>query len=206
VHTASAMVDGAGGVRVLLPATEHTLGGRFVSQTDEPATTADPGPSPITPEGKELLWGLGAFLVLLVVMRLWLVPKLKEGMQRRYGKVLTDLEHAEQMRDAARQEVAQYEAQLAAVRSEATARIDAARDVLDRERTDRINEANAAIAERRSAVAAEAETARIAAASSVEDAAVAVAARLIELSTGRRPDEAVVRRAVADLTSAGART
>ena len=196
MHIASVMADGAGGVRVLLSSTAPA--GRFVTAEDESTTEeADEGPSPITPEGKELFWSLGAFLVLLVAMRLWLVPKLKEGMQRRYGKVRSDLEHAEEMRDAARQEVAQYEAQLAAVRSEATARIDAARDVLDRERTDRLNEANAAIAGRRSAAAAEAETARAAAASSVEDAAAAVAAatrRAEHRPTSRRGGRAPRRR------------
>ena len=36
--------------------------------------------------------------------------------------------------------------------------------------------------------------------------AVAVASRVVELSTGRRPDEAAVRRAVVELASAGARS
>jgi len=194
-----------GGVPVLVHSTGHSLDGLQVSQGESSTTEPDEGPSPITPEGKELLWGLGAFLVLLVAMRLYLVPKLKEGMQRRYGKVVSDLEHAEEMRDAARLEVAKYETQLAAVRAEAAGRIDAARQVLDRERTDRINEANAAIAARRSAAASEAEAARIAVSASMEDAVESVAARLIELSTGRRPDEATVRRAVAELTTTGAR-
>ena len=139
-------------------------------------------------------------------MRLCLVPKVKEGMQARYGKVRSELEEAEATQDAAREEVAQYEAQLAAVRAEARDRIDAARQQLDGERSDRIAEANEAIAERRSPAATEAEEARIAARASVEDAAVAVAARIVELSTGRRPDDAAVRSAVADLTSAGARS
>jgi F-type H+-transporting ATPase subunit b len=202
VHTVSAMVDGAGSVRVVLG--QHSVSAPLVSQTE--TTQRDPGPSPITPEGKELWWSLGAFLVLLVAMRLYLVPKLKEGMQRRYGKVRSDLEHAEEVRDAARQEVAQYEAQLAAVRTEATSRIEAARHVLDRERTERFSEANAAIAERRAAAAAEAESAMLAAQTTVEEAAASVAARVVELSTGRRPQDAVVRGAVAELMSRGART
>jgi len=204
VHTVSAMVDGAGSVRVVLHAGQKTVSGPLVSQTE--TTEAPPaGPSPITPEGKELWWSLGAFLVLLIAMRLYLVPKLKEGMQRRYGKVRSDLEHAEEVRDGARQDVAHYEAQLAAVRTEATGRIDAARQVLDRERTERFNEANAAIAERRAAAAADAESAMLAAQSTVEEAAASVAARVVELSTGGRPDDAVVRGAVAELMGRGAR-
>jgi F-type H+-transporting ATPase subunit b len=203
VHTLSVSVDGAG--VVLLQTSGHALAGPFVTaqeSTEEP----DPGPSPIAPEPKELLWGFGAFIVLLIAMRLYLVPKVKRGMDARYGKVRTELETAESMRETARAEVEAYEAQLAAVRSEASGRIDAARDVLDGERADRLAEANEAIAARRSAAATEAEAARLAASGSIEDAAVAVASRVIELSTGRRPDEALVRRAVADLSSAGARS
>jgi F-type H+-transporting ATPase subunit b len=203
VHSVSVIVDGAGGVSVRLLAAGHPVAGQLAAQTETTAAP-DEGPSPIAPEGKELLWSLGAFLVLLAAMRLYLVPKLKEGMQRRYGKVRGDLEHAEEVRDAARQEVSQYEAQLATVRREAAERIEAARHVLDGERTDRFSEANAAIAERRSAAAAEAEAAMLAAQSSVEEAAAGVAARVVELSIGRRPDDALVRSAVGELmTGAG---
>jgi F-type H+-transporting ATPase subunit b len=195
VHTFSVLIDGA-----------HGVARSLVGAAGQAVTEPDEGPSPIVPEVKELLWSLGAFLVLLAAMRLYLVPKVKAGMQQRYGKVRTDLATAEAMRDDAKDEVAQYEAQLAAVRSEAATRVDAARHVLDGERTDRFAEANAAIAERRSAAAAEAEAAKAAARASVEDAAVAVASRLVELSTGRRPDGAAVRGAVEDLTSAGARS
>jgi F-type H+-transporting ATPase subunit b len=204
VHIVSVIVDGGGGVSVRLLAAGRSVEGQLPAQTTE-TTEPDPGPSPITPEGKELWWSLGAFLVLLVAMRLWLVPKLQAGMQRRYGKVRGELERAEEVRDAARQEVSQYETQLAAVRTEAAGRIQAARHVLDGERTDRFTEANAEIAERRSAAVAAAEAAMLAAQSSVEDAAASVAARVVELGTGRRPDEALVRSAVSELMTGAAR-
>jgi F-type H+-transporting ATPase subunit b len=203
VHTVSVSFDGAG--VVLVHTSGHALAGPFVTAQDS-TEAPDPGPSPIAPEPKELLWSLGAFLVLLVAMRYYLVPKVKKGMDARYGKTRTELETAEAMREAARAEVEAYEAQLAAVRGEASARIDAARDVLDGERADRLAEANEAIASRRSTAATEAEAARLAASGSIQDAAVAVASRVVELSTGRRPDEAAVRRAVVDLSSAGARS
>jgi F-type H+-transporting ATPase subunit b len=205
MHSVSVFVDGAGDVSVLALSGEHHVAGQLAAQTTE-TTEPGEGPSPIKPENKELLWSLGAFLVLLIAMRLWLVPKLKDGMQRRYGKVRGDLEHAEEVRDAARQEVSQYETQLAAVRAEAAGRIEAARHVLDGERTDRFTEANAAIAERRSAAAADAEAAMLAAQSSVEEAAAGVASRVVELSTGRRPDGAVVRSTVGELMTGAARS
>ncbi len=205
MHTVSVLIDGAGSLRELLPSSAHGVAKSLVGAAGQAVTEPDEGPSPIVPEVKELLWSLGAFLVLLAAMRLYLIPKVKAGMQARYGKVRTDLETAETMRDDAKDEVAEYEAQLAAVRGEAAMRIEAARRVLEGERADRFAEANAAIAERRSAAAAEAEEAKAAARTSIEEAAVAVASRLVELSTGRRPDGAAVRDAVEDLTSAGAR-
>ena len=54
---------------------------------DEADTTStgqpvDTGPNPIAAEPKELLWSAGAFLVLLVVMRYFLFPRLKKGMDQ----------------------------------------------------------------------------------------------------------------------------
>jgi F-type H+-transporting ATPase subunit b len=203
VHTVSVTLEGAGGLRVVLHSAEHGVTGPLASAQE--TTEPDEGPSPIAPEAKELLWGAGAFLVFLIAMRLFLVPKVKQGMQDRYGKIRSDFESADAVRDAARQELAEYESQLAAVRAEAAARVDAVRHQLEGERADRISEANAAIAERRSAAATEAEAARIAARASIEEAVASIAARAVELSTGRRPDEAVLRRAVAEVTSAGVR-
>lgn len=207
MHTVSVTVDGAGGLRVVLHSAEHPAGSLVGAEEEEDSLVADEeGPSPITPELKELVWGGGAFLVFLVVMRLFLVPKVKQGMSARYGMIRADFESADAIRDGARQEVAEYEAQLAAVKADAAARVDAARQQLEGERADRIGEANAAIGERRSAAATEAEESRLAARASIDDAVAGIAARAVELSTGRRPDDAEVRRAVADVTSAGARS
>ena len=79
------------------------------------AGTEDKGPSPIAPEVKELAWGAGAFIVLFVLMRLVLFPRVKNGMQARYGKIRDDHESADAMRAAARGEVADYEKALAGV-------------------------------------------------------------------------------------------
>ena len=46
----------------------------------------DMGPNPIAPEGKELFWGAGTFLVFLFVMQVFLVPKVRAGMAARYGR------------------------------------------------------------------------------------------------------------------------
>jgi F-type H+-transporting ATPase subunit b len=188
----------SGGVRVLVNGGE----GHQVGQAGEEAL--DEGPSPIAPEVKELLWGGGAFLVFLVLMRLWLVPKVKQGMDARYGKMRSELESADDIRAQAEGEVAEYQNQLAAVRSEAAGRIDATRRQLEAERAERLAEANARISARRAEALAEVEAARAAARQSVDEAVASVAGRAVELAVGKRPDPDVVHRAVADVATVGA--
>ena len=79
----------------------------------EATTEEDKGPSPIAPELKELAWGAGAFVVLRVLMRFVLFPKVKKGMDARYGMIRGDHETADAVRAAAAAEVAAYERELA---------------------------------------------------------------------------------------------
>jgi F-type H+-transporting ATPase subunit b len=197
VRTVTVSFESGGGLRVLVDGVEHQVGQAGEEEPDE-------GPSPISIEGKELLWSGGAFLVFLVLMRLWLVPKVKQGMDARYGKVRSELETADDIRAQAEREVAEYQSQLATVRGEATGRIDAARRALEAERAERLAEANARISARRAESLAEVEAARTAARQSVDEAVASVAGRAVELAVGKRPDLDVVRRAVADVTSVGA--
>jgi F-type H+-transporting ATPase subunit b len=202
VYTVTVTLLGAGGPQAVLGhANVATL---VVPAQAEPSTTVpDKGPSPIAPEPKELFWSLGAFVVFLVVMRLYLFPKVKKGMEARYGKIRGDHESAETIRAEAEHEVVEYQAQLSAVKAEANARIEVARQQLDAERAARVAEVNDQIAARRAAAVVEAEQARAEARGTIEAAAVDVASRLVELSIGKRPDPELVRRAVTDAMSAG---
>ncbi len=49
-------------------------------QDSSTATTTKEPPNPILPVGSEMIWGLGSFLLLVVLMRVALFPKLKKGM------------------------------------------------------------------------------------------------------------------------------
>jgi F-type H+-transporting ATPase subunit b len=168
------------------------------------ATTAeDKGPSPIAPEIKELAWGAGSFIVLFVLMRLVLFPKLKRGMDARYGKIRGDHETAEAIRAAAKAEVAEYEAALAAVKGEARERIDVARQTLENERGEALAAANGRIAIRRAEALARTEQARAAAEQHIQEAVADVSARAAELATGRRPDPATVTSIVSSLMAGG---
>lgn len=175
--------------------------GSFV--TAEEAEVPESDLNPIAPEPKEIIWGFGSFAVFALLMRYLIFPKLKKSMDARYRSIQADHEAADALTAAARSEVAQYEAQVAGVRAEANQRIDAARQTLEAERQARLAEVNARINERRAAAAAEVEAAREAARGHIEEAVADVAARAGELATGRRPSDDVVRRAVADVMSAG---
>ena len=166
-------------------------------------TAPDKGPSPIAPELKELAWGAGSFIVLFILMRLLIFPKLKKGMDARYGKIRGDHEAAEATRAEAKAEVAEYEAALAAVKAEARQRIDVARQTLEEERAVALTDANRRIAARRSEAAAEAEAARVAVAGHIQSAVADVSSRAAELATGRRPDATTVDGIVASLMAGG---
>lgn len=171
------------------------------SSTDASVEEKGTGPNPIAPEGKELVWGAGSFLVFLVLMRLFLFPRLRRGMDARYSAIRGDLESADAVRDSAKGDVARYELQLAEVRAEAAARVDAARQVLDTERSARIAEANARIAEKRSAADAALQRERDQVRDQVAAAVAQVTQRAAQIAVGRAPDAAVVERAVREVMS-----
>ena len=159
--------------------------------------------NPIFPEVKEILWGFGSFVVFAILMRFWLFPKLKKGMDARYATIREGHERAQSDREAAQAEVAAYQQALATVRAEANSRIEAARTTLDAERQDRLAVVNAEIAQRRAAASADADAARSAAHEQVQAAVASVVTRAAELAVGKRPSADAVASAVADSMSAG---
>jgi F-type H+-transporting ATPase subunit b len=165
----------------------------------------DMGPNPIAPEGKEFFWGAGTFLVFLFVMRVFLVPKVRKGMEVRYGAIREGHESADATRAAAQNDVAAYEAALAEVRNEAAARLDTVRQTLDAERQAKVAEVNARIATQRAQADQAIEAARAAARGEVAAAVGSVTARAAQLVLGKSPDAAVVKRAV-DSTMSGGRS
>ncbi len=183
---------------------------RFASEVTPVAATSaetakeDTGPNPISPEVKELLWGGGSFIVLLVVMRFFLFPKLKNGMDARYAGIRADHESAAVTTAEARTDVVEYEKALASVKAEVAMRVDAARQILDAERQRAIADLNSKIAVRRAEAEAEIAAAREANRAQITAAVSAVVTRATELSVGRSPEAATVERAITDAMSVGA--
>jgi F-type H+-transporting ATPase subunit b len=174
------------------------------SGTAETGTEEEkPGPSPIVPEPKEIMWTSGAFVVFAVLMRYVLYPRLRKGMDARYNLIRSGHEGADATRAAARTEVADYESELAGVKAEAASRIDAARRTLEAERTERLAVVNGEIASLRATAVAETEASRAAVQGQIESAVADVASRAIELAIGKVPDAAVVNRVVGEVMSVG---
>jgi F-type H+-transporting ATPase subunit b len=84
-------------------------------------------PSPIVPELNEVIWGGGAFFVLLLVMIKYGFPAVRSAMEGRTEKIRTDLEAAETAREEAEAIKAQHAAELAGAKAEAGRMIDEAR-------------------------------------------------------------------------------
>ena len=166
------------------------------ADTTSTGQPVDTGPNPIAAEPKELLWSAGAFLVLLVVMRYFLFPRLKKGMDERYASIRSNIEGADEVKSSARADVANYDAAVAAVRVEAAARVDAARQTLDSERTARLSEVNARIATARADADAANNAARAAGQAQVASAVSTVVAQAAELASGSRPEQSVVDQVV----------
>ena len=154
------------------------------------------GPNPIAPEIKELAWGAGSFVVFLFFMRLFLVPKVRKGMASRYDSIQADHEYASATRDGAQADVARYESAVAEIRSEAARRLETARQTLDKERTEKIAQVSARIAEQRAQAEAEVAASRAAAQSQIVSAVTAVTTRATQIAVGVSPDTAVVSRSV----------
>jgi F-type H+-transporting ATPase subunit b len=203
VSTVIVTLQGASGFSVSFPRAEDEHSTTGESEASHGEETLDEGPSPIAPEIKELLWGLGAFLVFLVLMRYFLFPKVKRGMEARYGSIRSDHEAAESIRAGAHADVAEYQSALAGVRAEATAKVDAARAELESARAARLAEVNARIATKRADAASQADAARAAARGQIESAVADVASRTAELTVGRAPDSAAVRSAVESVMGGG---
>ncbi|HKA04987.1 MAG TPA: ATP synthase F0 subunit B [Acidimicrobiales bacterium] len=180
---------GASGTEVVVPRQETTT---TTASTKE-------APNPILPVGNEVWWGLGCFLALVLLMRVWLFPRMKKGMMARNAKIQGDLDDAERVREEAADDVAAYDAALAEARGEAARILEVARHEVDADRSTKVTAANARISERRAAAQAELDAARAAALGQVEDIAVEVASAAAERILGQPVDRATARPIVSEV-------
>jgi F-type H+-transporting ATPase subunit b len=178
------------------------------AESGTPSTGADEvktPPNPVNPAQNEMLWAAGSFLVLFVLMRYFLFPRLKKSTEARYASIRSNSEGAVQVKADAKTDVAEYEKALDAARAEAAGRVDAARQTVDNERTAQLAQVNGRIAAARADADQKNAAARAAAQGDVAAAVATVASRVAELALGKAPDASVVNAAVAS-TMEGSRS
>ena len=88
------------------------------------------------PHASELIVGALAFAVLFVFMWKWVLPRVNALLEERRQQIQGQLESAEQTRQQAERELADYRAQLANAREEANRIIEEARATADQMRRD----------------------------------------------------------------------
>jgi F-type H+-transporting ATPase subunit b len=141
-------------------------------------------PSPIIPEINEVIWGGGAFVVLLALM-LWKgFPAVQKIMNERSEKIASDLDEADKAKTDAQAVKSQYEAELADAKSAAAAVLEEARQQAEVLRSDLQARAETEISEMKAQAASEIEAARERAMgdlqSEVADIVVGAAERVVE--------------------------
>jgi F-type H+-transporting ATPase subunit b len=114
---------------------------------DVTADDCQKAPNPLFPGGNEIIWGMAAFLVLLVAMWKFGVPAVKNMEKAREDRIRNDLEGAEKARTEAEAEKAQYQEQIADARNEAGRIIEEARQSAEQVRRDLIVRAEAEAAD-----------------------------------------------------------
>ncbi len=176
-----------------------------VPRQESTTTSTEPAkePNPILPVGTEIVYAFVGFMALFLIVRYLLFPKMKRGMDARYGHIRAQHEAAESTREHAERQRAEYEAGIAEARAEANKVLEVARAEVEADRQAKLAAANARIAERRAAATAETEAAIAAARSHVEDAVAEVASTVAGRALGRTVDPGSIRDVVSDVVHAG---
>ncbi len=97
--------------------------------------------NPILPATNELIWGSIAFLILFALLARLVFPRLGDALTNRTNKIQGDLEQAERDRTEAARLLAEYHAQLAAAREEASRMLEEARRNAEQVRRDLLSKA-----------------------------------------------------------------
>lgn len=95
----------------------------------------------LLPDTVELIWGLVAFLLLMLILRKFAFPRMNEALEERRALIQGRMEEAESAQQSAEELRRQYEEQLANAREEAAQIIEDARAQGERLRNDIVSKA-----------------------------------------------------------------
>ncbi|MEI7593462.1 MAG: F0F1 ATP synthase subunit B [Actinomycetes bacterium] len=125
-----------------------------------PAEDCVKATSPIVPDSTDLFYGGLAFIILLVIMWKFALPGIKKGMEGRTDRIRGDLDRADSAKVEAEELLAQYQAQVADSKAEATRIIEDARATADGLKAELHRRAEAEIAELKQRAAADIEASK----------------------------------------------
>jgi F-type H+-transporting ATPase subunit b len=172
---------------------------------NDPAKCTAKEPNPILPEYREVLWGVGSFILLALLMRYFLYPRLEKSMNEREANIQANLDAATSVAGSVAGEQQAYADRIAAAHADAAGIVDAARVKAEAARSAKLATLNSELAQLRSAATAEVDTAKAAAQASFGDviadvavkAASKVVAKPLDVSANRNTVDAFVAGGVA---------
>lgn len=118
-------------------------------------------PSPILPATDELVWGIISFVALVILMRKFAYPAIKQGMEARTERIRGDLDAAETAKTEATSVLEGYRAELAGAKAEAGRIIEEARQAADALKKDQASRLQDELAEIRARATADIEAAKV---------------------------------------------
>jgi F-type H+-transporting ATPase subunit b len=146
-------------------------------------------PSPILPEGNELVWGALSFLIVFLALLKFGFPAIKKGLDDRKAKIQGDLDAAEAAKAEVTAKAEEYDAKLAEARTEAAHIIEEARQDADKYRADKRTEADAEIATMKEQAAADVEASKTQAVADIRGEVATLAIAAAEHVVGRSLDQ-----------------
>jgi F-type H+-transporting ATPase subunit b len=163
---------------------------------NNPSQCATKEPNPILPELREIVWGMGSFILLAVLMRAVLYPRLQRSMDARAARIQGDLDSADQVTASVAGEQRSYADRIAAARNEAATILDTARAKSEGVRSERVAELNAELGHLRTAATAEVDAAKATAHASLADSVAQLAVRAASKVVAKPLDVAANRSVV----------
>src|SRR5690606_7486785 len=119
-HMTAGIIAAVGNQVFALPS-EMALEVAAAEEEGTEVTEEEEAPNPILPVWSEVFWNIGAFLVLVVLMKFVAYPAMKKAMDARNAKVEGDLAAANAAKTHADTVLVDYQAKLAQARNEANA-------------------------------------------------------------------------------------
>jgi F-type H+-transporting ATPase subunit b len=161
--------------------------------------------NPILPSVPELLWGIGAFAILFVVMAIYAFPAVQKAMIARTEKIRSSLDEAEHAKAEADTILDEYQRKLADARNESNRIIEEARQAADAVRQELIARAEADALELRQRTQQDLEAAQKQALENLKQQvariAVGAAEKIIERNLDEATQQALVENFINSLES-----